>query len=453
MQAIDIIRNLAATDSRLEKESILLDAFYKGHREFFVGAKMAYDCLVTFGIKQVVEIEDEDDGQSALSFADFTSLANKLRRRELTGNAAKAAIRAAAERSHIPTWNEFYRRILLKDLKCGVTESTINKVLEKAATTEADAKDYIIPVFSCQLAHDGAKPPHDKKIKGKKLLDIKLDGVRLLTVLDKEQGTVTQYTRNGKLNENFTEVREALARTMAELPGSVVLDGEIVSTSFQELMTQVNRREGVDTSAARLALFDIIPLADFRTGTCTIDQSTRHAILSELETTGLLRRTTEGLAYVIPKTEVDLDTEEGQKGLADFNRMALDAGYEGVMVKEPTAPYECKRSAAWLKIKPWIEVSLEVVALQEGDAGSKYQGMLGALVCRGVDDGREIEVNVGSGLSDEQRGEIWANQDAYIGMIAEVRADAITKDRNSEVYSLRFPRFKGWRGTEKGEKL
>jgi DNA ligase-1 len=120
------------------------------------------------------------------------------------------------------------------------------------------------------------------------------------------------------------------------------------------------------------------------------------------------------------------------------------------MLKDPEAGYECKRSVAWLKLKPFIEVSLTVVTTEEGTG--KNVGKLGALVCEGVDDGKAIRVNVGSGLTDEQRDGFWKFKDDCVGMVAEVRADAITQNQDG-TYSLRFPRFKGFRGFEPGEKL
>ena len=77
---------------------------------------------------------------------------------------------------------------------------------------------------------------------------------------------------------------------------------------------------------------------------------------------------------------------------------------------------------------------------------------LGALVCEGVDDGKAIRVNVGSGLTDEQRDGFWQVKRDCIGMVAEVRADAITQNQDG-TYSLRFPRFKGFRGFVAGEKI
>ena len=217
-------------------------------------------------------------------------------------------------------------------------------------------------------------------------------------------------------------------------------------------MTQVNRK-GADTDNAKLALFDMVPLVDFQGGHCAMRQRDRHGLLSALETSGLLQKHTQQRVYVIPKRPVDLSTPEGKAAFEQFNREAIEAGYEGIMIKDPDAPYEGRRTFSWLKMKPFIGVSLAVTAVEEGDAEGKYRGMMGALVCEGEDDGRKIVVNVGSGFTDAQRVDLWERRDEILGMIAEVRADVITKDRTSDVYSLRFPRFVGWRGSVPGEKL
>jgi DNA ligase-1 len=120
------------------------------------------------------------------------------------------------------------------------------------------------------------------------------------------------------------------------------------------------------------------------------------------------------------------------------------------MIKDPNAVYECKRSVAWLKLKPFIEVSLEVTDVEEGTV--RNQGRLGAVVCSGLDDGRQIVVNVGSGFTDNDRGEFWIHRDSIVGQIVEVRADAVTQNQDG-TYSLRFPRFLRFRGFEVGEKL
>ena len=103
-------------------------------------------------------------------------------------------------------------------------------------------------------------------------------------------------------------------------------------------------------------------------------------------------------------------------------------------------------------MKPYMEVTLKVIDIEEGTG--KNEGSTGALVCEGTDEGKFLKVNVGTGLSDDLRDSIWNNADAVLSQLIEVRADAITISQDSEdEYSLRFPRFKCFRGFEPGEKL
>ena len=143
---------------------------------------------------------------------------------------------------------------------------------------------------------------------------------------------------------------------------------------------------------------------------------------------------------------------EGTEQFDAMNKQALDSGYEGLMIKPIHEGYKCKRSHAWLKVKPFIEVTLTVVGLEEGTG--RNEGLLGALIVEGEDDGKFFHLNVGSGLTDQDREDIWSNQDQVLGQLVEIRADAATQSQDAEdTWSLRFPRFKTFRGFEIGEKL
>ena len=257
---------------------------------------------------------------------------------------------------------------------------------------------------------------------------------------------VSQFTRNGKALKNFTHITNFIASKPEALARPMVLDGEIVSNSFQDLMKQVHRKDNVNADDAVLQLFDIIPLSEFKQGKSVLNQRQRHVLLEEY------CKVFDGFSniQVIPKVEVDLDTEEGQTKFKEFNKEAIEQGYEGIMIKDPKAKYECKRSTAWLKQKPFIEVTLEVKNVEEGTG--RNEGRLGALVCSGRDDGKEITVNVGSGFSDSDRDTFWPVRDTIIGQLVEVRADAVTQNQDGS-WSLRFPRFKTFRGFEVGEKI
>jgi DNA ligase-1 len=422
-----IIQELEADNSRLVKEAIIERE--KDNEELFEGLHLALSPYITFGVKKVPK-HSGPDGQG-LPWEAFKELCHLLSTRQLTGDDAKNAIELALSASTGAQWNDWYRRILIKDLRCGVSEKTVNKVKKGA-----------VPVFECMLAHDGAN--HEKKINGVRLIEPKLDGVRCITVVDYEARTVVQYTRNGKVLENFSHITDSLLANIDDIGRSYVLDGEVVSSSFQSLMKQVHRKDDVKAGDARLMLFDILPLSEFKKGKSVMGQRRRSALLRSFKPTFDKC----GNIDVIEQTEVDLDTYVGELQFKEINKTAIEAGFEGIMIKMPDAPYECKRSTSWLKQKPFIEVSLTVVETEEGTG--RNEGKMGALVCEGTEDGKLIKVNVGSGFTDLDRDEFWSCK--VDGQVVEVRADAITQNQDG-TYSLRFPRFLRFRGFTAGEKI
>ena len=434
----DIIAKLEATSSKLEKEAIVREQAVANNTVFFEGCKLAYDALVVFGVKQVPE--KKEPGGEGLSWAEFLELCDKLQNRVVTGHAATEAILVAMIKATQEEWNGWYRRILIKDMRAGFTNGTVNRVVKK------DFPQFIIPVFECQLAHDSAK--HESKVAGKKMVEVKLDGVRVITILY-PNGDVTQYSRNGKELVNFPHIKEQFSKTSCyDVP--MVFDGEVMSANFQDLMQVIHKKNGSsEASDAVLHLFDMLPLEDFNKGIYNKSQVDRTAELTRwfgvIEATGLVNN-----IAILDHEVIDLDTNEGQQAYSDINSKAIAGGYEGIMIKDLDAPYECKRSASWLKLKPFIEVSLEVMDVEEGTG--KNKGRLGALVCSGNDDGTDITVNVGSGFTDDLRSSIWTDRNSTIGRIVEIRADAITQNKDG-TYSLRFPRFKTFRGFEAGEKI
>ncbi len=442
-QPQDIIDQLEVNNSRLAKEAILKDAMQEGLDEFFEGVKMALDPLYTFGVKQVPD--SKVDGQG-LKWEVFKELAEKLHNRWLTGHDARDAILLTRDIATMDQWNKFYRRILIKDLRCGVSEKTVNKVAK-------NFQQYSIPIFTCPLAHDSAN--HEKKMIGKKQVEVKLDGVRVITIIqgDTSHGKfskVEMFSRNGKQFHNFGHIIEEIEEVLKTSPApyDLVLDGEVMSANFQDLMKQVHRKDGKQSKDAVLHLFDLCPLSEFQKGKWDKPQSERTELVSHWveQNKAILKH-----VDVLDHTVVDLDTQEGQKTFVGLNKAAVDGGYEGVMIKDPNAPYECKRTHSWLKAKPFIEVSLKVVAVEEGTG--RNEGRLGAVIVEGEDDGYNYRLNCGSGFTDAQRDEYWAERDSLIGQLVEIRADARTQSQDSETYSLRFPRFKCFRGFEAGEKI
>ena len=443
--AADWIRDLESSDSRLHKESVIEKALMAAKlgssnaQCFLFNCYQAYNPYYVFGVKKVPETVGLEGKPNP--WPKFWAMLEGLRFRTLTGHNAKTAIEFMSEQFDSVEWNNLCRRVIIKDLRCGISEKTLNKVLGNT--------EWKIPVFTCQLATDSEK--HTAKMKGIKRLEQKLDGVRVLAVMTKS--TVNLYSRNGKPFDNFPQIVDALediknkfAKLFQACPHGFVLDGEIIGESFQALMKQAQRKTDVQTDGMTYSVFDVIPLADFERGFWNAQQHKRLAILEEYR--AVFEST--GCVHLMDGIEVDLATAEGHDILKRYSTDAVAAGFEGIMIKSLDAPYECRRSTFWMKLKPTITVDLNIVGFEEGTG--RNAGRLGAIICEGDDNGRRINVNVGSGLSDANRDEYWSARDQLLGDVIEVEADAVTQNQDG-TYSLRFPRFVRFRGFEPGEKL
>ena len=439
------IRDLESSDSRTHKEQVIEKALMAARlgssdaQCFLFNCYQAYNPFYVFGIRQVPETQGLT-GQ-ANPWTKFWAMLEALRTRYITGNRARDAVQAMSQDFDSDEWNGLARRVLIKDLRCGISEKTINKIVGRT--------EYRIPVFACQLAQDSAD--HPKKLRGIKRLEAKLDGVRVLAVVD--GSNVTLYSRNGKEFENFPQIADAVedARKYFQrgrgTGGRFVLDGEIVGESFQKLMRQAHRKSNAETSGMVYHVFDILPLDSFLEGHWNAQLEKRLAWLEQARV-GLLADNS--CVKIMPGLEVDLDTAEGHDVMLRFAQDAVDQGFEGIMIKSIDAPYECKRSDFWMKWKPTISVDLEIVGFEAGTGRNKNR--LGAIICEGEDNGRRIRVNVGSGLSDSDRDQYWLARDKLLGHLVEIQADAVTQNQDGS-YSLRFPRFVRFRGFEAGEKL
>ena len=421
-----VIQEIQSDNSRLKKEAIIRRESDADNKDFFNGVCMALDGFRTFGIQKV---PTSTIGGAGLSWDVFYLVARQMEERTLTGNDMRNAVDDLCSRATMEQWNDWYRRILIKDLRCGITHKTVNK-----------HSKYKVPVFECMLADDSAK--HEKKMVGDVLLEPKLDGVRVIAICDVDRDEVKMFSRNGKELSNFPVIIQQFDEILDQLSESMVFDGEVMSEDFQTLMREIHRKAGAKTDDAILNLFDCLTLDEFKAGGSGVDLLTRKDILESYRFGDNIK--------VISGTRMNL-TEDRDRFI-DFNKMCIDKGFEGIMVKPVTGAYECKRSTKWLKVKPFIEVSLKVIATEEGTG--RNAGKLGALIVEGEDSGKFIRTNVGSGLSDTDRETFWKDREQLIGHIVEVRADAVTQNQDvTDEYSLRFPRFLRFRGFEPGEKL
>jgi DNA ligase-1 len=452
------IQKLTESDSRLHKEDVILQALTAAKlgndisSRFLRGLNVCYDPYITFGVKKIPDTVGITGAENPVD--DFYQLLEDLFARRVTGHDARDAIQGLAERFDSDEWNYFYAPVLRRDMRCGISATTINKIVKKTV--------YEIPIFSCQLASNSEGRP---EMRGTKRLEPKLDGVRVIMIVqpnwssaDSSTSSVICYSRNGKLFDNFSHIEDQIRNNVKELIAAAdkvddmqsgilkqgfVLDGEVVGNTFQELMRQARRKENVDAADSVFHVFDVLPLADFQRGHWNAPLSKRIALLEAMQPAFDKMPNAE----LLPHLQVDLDTNEGKNQTERYANEMVNAGFEGIMIKNLDAPYLCKRSTDWMKWKPTITVDLEVIGLEEGTGRNK--GRLGALVCNGVDDGKEITVNAGSGFSDAERDSLWEDRNLIVGRTVEIMADAVTQNQDG-TYSLRFPRFVRFRD-DKGE--
>jgi DNA ligase-1 len=145
----------------------------------------------------------------------------------------------------------------------------------------------------------------------------------------------------------------------------------------------------------------------------------------------------------------------------DIFRAALDAGHEGIMIKNPASPYSPgKRGKNWMKRKPIMDTLDLVVVGGEWGAG-KRKNKIGSyfLACRNSDGNSFLEIGrVGTGLSDElldslteQFSDLIESESGVTlkikpAVIFEIAFEEIQKSPNYQAgYALRFPRLIGVR--------
>ena len=98
-----VITDLENHPSRLNKEAILLAQAEAGNDELFHGLNLAFNAMITFGLKQIPEKKDEDG--PGLSWDVFTLVLTGFTTRNVTGNTARDAITEMMKTATKAEWN------------------------------------------------------------------------------------------------------------------------------------------------------------------------------------------------------------------------------------------------------------------------------------------------------------------------------------------------------------
>lgn len=461
---LDTIKAIAKTTKRTKKLEILQDAWSNGKcQNLFELFHLAYDPTRTFGVKKVPSSEPYtpgffNDDLLIKTHHDFLELVEKLTKRTLTGNEMVEELQVWARLCDAQVWDLLYAPCLRRDMRCGIDKSTFNTLIDTIGTE--DVQKYKIKAsldarfLGVQLAKDG-KDTGNKYKQGKMIADAKYDGGRFFTIADLSDNSITQYTRGGNVNQNFPTIRQYFKSFLPELSESWCFDGEIMDPEdFGGLMTKLNRKYDVDTESCYYLLFDAFPYKEYQDGLVSMGYLDRIIRMRQFEER--LLDVSEGKIQINPYEVLDFDTEEGHKRFQELNDLYLRSKKEGIMLKRLDGTYTAgKRTDAWIKFKPKIQVTLKIMGYFPGKKGTKNEATFGSLILEGTDwdpaDQCEKFIQVkADGFEQEEREWIWENRDACMGRLCEIEADKVQQETNQKGtnnWSLRFPKWKSWRDT------
>lgn len=273
------------------------------------------------------------------------------------------------------------------------------------------------------------------KLRFPLLASAKLDGVRAVV-----RGDVV-YSRSNKPIPN-TFVQKAF-RECAHLDGELIVGDPRSKTVYRDTLSHVMSHDKTDYDL-RFYVFDHV--ADL-----TAPYRAR-AILLNMKRS-ILENNTAVITH--PQHVVTcLDT------LLTLEEKMLDQGYEGLILRDPNAPYKRGRSTVkegyLLKLKRFVDDEAVVIGFEERmannneatvnelgrtkrsshKAGKTGRGDLGAILVRFGD----CEFSIGTGFDDDERSRVWNARDQYLGRLAKFKYFPIgVKD------APRHPVFLGWR--------
>lgn len=417
MSVFDILIELSGTSSRNKKITILQRE--KNNKLLKEVCRLALDPLTQFHIRKIPRATAHA-GIMDLEEA-FVNL-DKLVKREVTGNAAIAWLTTTLE--GLNTENALViERIISKDLRCGVSTATVNKVWPK-----------LVSDFPCMLA-SGFEEKAAAKIKYPAIAQLKLDGMRCTAVVKNKNGGVTLYSRNGK----EIDVRGILDRDLIALSAGadLAIDGELIvvnengvedrQTGNGILNKAIKGTISVEEcKRIRYVLFDVLDYyGEFEKGITYVNYGIRFAVLENFFKASSVER----LQLVESRYVKNLDEAY------EFFACMVNQGEEGIILKDSFAGWEGKRVKHQIKFKAELDTDLLCVGWDEGTG--KYENMLGALVLKSACG--KLEVSVGTGFSDEQRKTL--KPEDCIGKIVVVRYNTKIKDKKTGIESLFLPRF------------
>ena len=430
----DFVNQMKSTNSRLLKEELLAKwwkeavEFEKqyGHNDLLKLFHYVYDYDKQYYVTSTNVLKKNLIQEGVFvgkKYSLIWDLLDDLSNRVITGHNAIIAVQQFLKEE--PVFQDIILAILDKDLKCGLSEVTINKVCGN-----------IIKTYNVALADKFDPKKHH--LDSNWVIERKLDGLRC-NVINKD-GVIKCYSRQGK---EFFTLQKLVDELQGRLPNNTVLDGEICivdetgKESFQNIL-QLARRKDYTIENPLLLAFDYLTLEAFENKKGTINYTERMEMLKEwywLQNWNTQNKVAKHLSIVNYE-------RYSPEVLEEWNSRVKTYGWEGLMFRKDVG-YEGKRTQNLLKFKQFQDAEYIVQAVEEGDAQELVDGVMHKIKCVGslVIEHKGYKVNVGTGLSLEQRKRWYQHPEEIIGKQITVKFFEETTDQDGKL-SLRFPILK-----------
>ena len=372
VEAIQVLDWLEVAEGRLAKEN-LLDT-YAGNKALRAIIKMAIGAD-TYFVKPSVNVVCASLLDPIDSWQAFQRLAAELKNREVTGNAAKTKVQRFLA-SCRPQMLKWFCRILNRDLRIGVSKLTVQKVWGDTFLLGDSAVNVKWQYKGCALARPYADVYAKKVPKFPLALEVKYDGERANLICFPRDNEIYVLTRRAKRRERIEQVEPfrdqvlAFCRTLnggSQRP--LFLDGEFLARRWNDTSSIVRRtvnfNEEKFLSNVRAILWDWSPLDQYLAGRFDMPWLRRKSVL--LHAAGKIRPG-EHLVQVSQNICVAGHVAVYDAAqLQDEYAKRLDAGHEGVLLKDMNAPHVFKRTKALVKLKPVDACSGRIIGVQPGE--------------------------------------------------------------------------------------
>jgi len=418
----DIFEQLAATSSSLAKKDILKE---NSENELFLSfINYLLNPFLVTGISEK-KISKETNKQPTCFFDSFKELMEYILENNTGSDEIITNIRGFFDAAD-SDMREFYESIITKSAKLGCDVKSVNKAFGKE----------FIPQWEVQQSYNIEKSP----LKDGEWFSLseKLNGVR---------GTFFEgkmFSRQGKEITGLEHITTDI-QCLFDNADDWVLDGELVRKNIDGVSDNENFRIGTgllgqddaDKSCMQLVIFDFLPKDEFTKGESVLTYTDRLDALLDLK-----KKIIELNLTAVTIVEV-LYTGNDAAMIDYYLDEMVNEDKEGLMLNRDSK-YACKRHNGILKVKRFYTVDLMITAVEEGSG--RNIGRLGAFVV----DYKGNTLNVGSGFSDMQREEFWAEREKMPGRVIEVKYKEESSDKKTGQLSLQFPIFVSLREEGKG---